>query len=163
MRKTLPPIIGILALLGAGFVVWRTAVLAAAIPAAVAPARADAGSASEASAFAPATRQRPASASPRLRQLQAPEPDPAAPLPRPAVFGFSDTREDLPPGQRAQVTEIENRFLDEVAGLDPARPDNFRRRWRQAVQTADQDFRLRFGSVAYVQFNHDQGRDLAGP
>ena len=155
MRKTLSPIIGIFALAGPGCVVWRTAAPVAAPPGVT-------GSAAAVSTARTAG-QAPLAVLPQLPPAQAPSSDSAVPLPRPAVFGFGDAREALSPAQRTQITEIETRFLDEVSGLDPARPDDFRRRWRLAVQTADQDFRLRFGSVAYVQFNHDQGRDLAGP
>lgn len=59
---------------------------------------------------------------------------------------------DLTPAQEQKLDDLALQFLDDVGGADQE-PDDpaYRDRWNQAVPENDSQYKLFFGSVAFVQ------------
>lgn len=74
----------------------------------------------------------------------------------PVALALAADPRGLPQSMRAAVQGMANDFLDDIApaagGSDPSSAAYFSR-WQAAARKSDQEFKMRYGKVAFVQMN----------
>ncbi len=76
-------------------------------------------------------------------------------VPAPIVFAEPASPRDLTPAKRAARDSLQRDFVARLGLQDPADPD-YASRWENARTASNEQFRARFGDMAFLQLQREQ-------